>query len=149
MNSAIVDTDVVSMLFKGDTRALAYRPHVTGRLLGISFMTLAELERWSLERDWGQRRQLELAQHLTRYAVLPVSRELCLKWAEVSFAAKRKGRPIQTADAWIAASALYYQVLLITNNRGDYAGVDEEDLIIKGAGRNPSVGGLNRTPLSL
>src|SRR5258708_6808964 len=52
-----------------------------GRLLGISFMTLAELERWSLERDWGLRRKLELAQHLTRYAVLPVSRELCGKWA--------------------------------------------------------------------
>ena len=65
MNAAIVDTDVVSMLFKGDTRALAYRPHITGRL-----------------------------------------------WAEVSFAAKRKGRPIQTADAWIAASALHYRVPL-------------------------------------
>jgi len=124
MNAAIVDTDVVSMLCKGDTRALAYRPHLTGRLLGISFMTLAELERWALERAWGQRRKLELAQHLTRYAVLPVSRELCAKWAEVSFAARRKGRPIQTADAWIAASALYYQVPLITNNRSDYSVVD-------------------------
>ena len=124
MNAAIVDTDVVSMLFKGDTRALAYRPHLTGRLLGISFMTLAELERWALERAWGHRRKLELAQHLTRYAVLPVSRELCAKWAEVSFAARRKGRPIQTADAWIAASALYYHVLLITNNRSDYSVVD-------------------------
>jgi predicted nucleic acid-binding protein len=60
MNAAIVDTDVVSMLFKGDTRALAYRPHITGRLLGISFMTLAELERWPLERKWGQGRKLEL-----------------------------------------------------------------------------------------
>ena len=124
MNAAVVDTDVVSMLFKGDTRALAYRPHITGRLLGISFMTLAELERWSLERNWGQRRKLELAQYLTRYTVLPVSRELCGKWAEVSFAAKRKGRPIQTADAWIAASALHYRVPLITNNRGDYSAVD-------------------------
>jgi len=124
MNAAIVDTDVVSMLFKGDTRALAYRSHLTGRLLGISFMTLAELERWSLERAWGERRKLDLARHLTRYAVLPVSRELCGRWAEVSFAAKRKGRPIQTADAWIAASALHYQVPLITNNRSDYSVVD-------------------------
>jgi tRNA(fMet)-specific endonuclease VapC len=124
MNAAIVDTDVVSMLFKGDTRALAYRSHVTGRLLGISFMTLAELDRWPLERDWGQRRKLELAQYLTRYTVLPVSRELCSKWAEVASAAKRKGRPIQTADAWIAASALHYQVPLITNNRDDYSSVD-------------------------
>jgi tRNA(fMet)-specific endonuclease VapC len=124
MNAAIVDTDVVSMLFKGDTRALAYRSHVAGRLLGISFMTLAELDRWSLERDWGQGRKLELAQYLTRYTVLPVSRELCAKWAEVAFAAKRRGRPIQTADAWIAASALHYQVPLITNNRDDYSSVD-------------------------
>jgi tRNA(fMet)-specific endonuclease VapC len=131
MNAAVVDTDVVSMLFKGDTRALAYRIHVTGRLLGISFMTLAELERWSIERDWGQRRKFELAQHLARYAVLPVNRELCLKWAEVSVGAKRKGRPIQTADAWIAASALYYQVPLITHNRADYSMVD--DLVLLSA----------------
>ena len=124
MNAAIVDTDVVSMLFKGDTRAIAYRSHLTHKLLGISFMTLAELERWSLERQWGTSRRLDLAQHLRHYTVLPVSRELCLKWAEVSFAARRKGRPIQTADAWIAASALHYQVPLITNNRSDYSAVD-------------------------
>ena len=129
MNAAIVDTDVVSMLFKGDTRALAYRPHIAGRLLGISFMTLAELDRWALERAWGQGRKLELAQHLTRYTVLPVSLELCAKWAEVAFSCKRKGRPIQTADAWIAASALHYQVPLITNNRGDYSSVDGPALL--------------------
>ena len=52
MNAAVVDTDVVSMLFKGDSRAVSYRSHISGRLLGISFMTLAELERWSLERGW-------------------------------------------------------------------------------------------------
>ena len=106
MKAAIVDTDVVSMLFKGDTRALAYRVHVTGRLLGISFMTLAELERWSLE------------------AVLPVSRELCVKWAEVAFAAKRRGRPIQTADAWIAACVIYFEVPLFTNNKSDYSFIE-------------------------
>jgi tRNA(fMet)-specific endonuclease VapC len=121
MNAAIVDTDVVSMLFKGDTLALAFLPHLTGRLLGISFMTLAELERWSLERSWGRMRRLELEQHLTRYAVLPVSRELCVKWAEVTFGAKRKGHPIQTADAWIAATALYYRVTLVTHNPDDYS----------------------------
>jgi predicted nucleic acid-binding protein len=40
------------------------------------------------------------------------------------FRREEKGRPIQTADAWIAASALYYQVPLITNNRADYSAVD-------------------------
>lgn len=124
MNAAIVDTDVVSMVFKGDSRALHYHIHLTEGLLGISFMTLAELERWPLERKWGAVKQTQLAQHLTRYTVLPVSRDLCKKWAQVTFEARSKGQPLQTADAWIAASALYYQVPLITNNAADYSMVD-------------------------
>jgi len=87
-------------------------------------MTLAELDRWPLERGWGQARKLALAQYLTRYTVLPVSRELCATWAEVAFSARKKGRSIQTADAWVAANALHYQVPLITNNRDHYSSVD-------------------------
>ena len=93
VNAAIVDTDVVLMLFKGDTRAIAYRAHITGKLLGISFMTLTELTRWALERACGTLRKLELAQHPTHYTVLPVSRELCIKWAEVSFGSQKTGAP--------------------------------------------------------
>ena len=66
MNAAVVDTDVVSMLFRGDTRAAAYRPHITGRLLGISFRAVAELERWLLERDWDQKRNLDLGAKRSR-----------------------------------------------------------------------------------
>jgi len=36
----VVDTDVVSFFFKGDTRSALYRPHLDGRLLVISFMTV-------------------------------------------------------------------------------------------------------------
>jgi hypothetical protein len=43
MNAAIVDTDVVSMLFKGDSRASGFPGYLAGRLLGISFMSLAEV----------------------------------------------------------------------------------------------------------
>ena len=129
MNAAIIDTDVVSMVFKGDSRAQRYRVHISGRLLGISFMTLAELERWPLERSWGRMRRAELTQHLSPDVVLPASRELCAKWAEVSFQARRNGRPIQTADAWIAASALHYQVPLITNNPVDYEMVEHLEVL--------------------
>lgn len=44
MPVVIVDTDVVSYLFKGDTRGDLYEPHLVGALTAISFMTLAELE---------------------------------------------------------------------------------------------------------
>ncbi len=53
--SLVLDTDVVSYLFKGDTRADALRTHLVGRLLVVSFMTVAELDRWALAEDWEKR----------------------------------------------------------------------------------------------
>ena len=47
--TVVVDTDVVSFLFRNDTRAARYRPYLTGRVLTISFMTLAELDQWVLD----------------------------------------------------------------------------------------------------
>jgi predicted nucleic acid-binding protein len=38
-------------------------------------------------------------------------------------AARRNGRRIETADAWIAATALLYDVPLLTHNKADYLGV--------------------------
>jgi predicted nucleic acid-binding protein len=50
----VVDTDVVSYLLQGDTRAARFRPYLIDRLLAISFMTVAELDRWALHRPWLQ-----------------------------------------------------------------------------------------------
>ena len=51
MTTLIVDTDVVSFLLKGDTRAQLYRPHLQGRTLALSFMTVAELYQWAFVRN--------------------------------------------------------------------------------------------------
>lgn len=122
--SLVVDTDVVSFLFKQDTRADLYRPHLNSEMLVISFMTLAELEQWTIMARWGTKRRNDLLNYLRRYLVEPSSPQLCRLWAEVMDSGRRKGRPISVADAWIAATALHYNVPLVTNNRDDYAGVD-------------------------
>ena len=122
--AVVVDTDVVSYLFRSDTRAEAYRPHLTGRLLVVSFMTVAELDRWALERDWGEARRRRMERHLSFFVIRPFDRSLCRRWAETTDGARRKGRPIGVADAWIAATALQHGVSLITNNDAHYAGVE-------------------------
>jgi predicted nucleic acid-binding protein len=38
--------------------------------------------------------------------------------------ARRNGRPIATADAWVAATALHLGVALITHNKNHFIGVD-------------------------
>lgn len=125
----VVDTDVVSFFFKGDTRAQAYRETLAGHLLAISFMTVAELDRWALARNWGGRRTAALDRHLRAYVVVPFDRALCRAWAEAAEAARRAGRPISTSDGWIAATAMHLGVPLVTGNASDYAGVPRLRLV--------------------
>src|SRR2546425_2730932 len=105
MKPVVLDTDVVSFLFKRDSRAELYMPHLYDRQWLISFMTEAELEQWALLSNWNAKRIEWLRIFLGRFVIVPSSRDLVLKWAEVMVAARRNGRRIETADAWIAATA--------------------------------------------
>jgi predicted nucleic acid-binding protein len=120
----VVDTDVVSFSFKRDTRAFAYKPHLNDRQLIISFMTLAELDAWVIERNWGARRKAELEEYLRPFVVEQSDREMCRWWATVRNVARRNGRRIDVGDAWIAATAMFYGIPLVTHNPDDFAGVD-------------------------
>jgi predicted nucleic acid-binding protein len=117
MTAVVVDTCVVSFLLRRDTRAELYRPHLRVDTKVISFMTLAELYRWSVEGDWGEQRRTELEDDLRNYVVYDANRELCRKWAETTDQARRNGHPIADNDAWIAATALLYDLPLVSNNR--------------------------------
>jgi predicted nucleic acid-binding protein len=121
---AVVDTDVVSFIFKGDSRASLYRTHLTGQVLVISPMTRAELEQWALERSWGIGRREAMRAYLRQYVLAPFDEAMCLRWAEARDRARKNGRPIGVADAWVAAAALLYASPLVTHNRAHYTGVD-------------------------
>lgn len=122
--TCVVDTDVVSFLYKRDSRAEHFRPYLDEGTPLVSFMTVAELEQWALHRGWGAGRRRDLVAFLGRFSVAMVDRQLCRRWAEVTDSARRTGRPILVADAWIAATALALDLPLVTNNRTDYARVD-------------------------
>lgn len=123
MATVVIDTDVVSFLFKSDSRAQLYQRHLAGHHWMLSFMTVAELDLWALRYHWGGPRKRQMETYLRRFAIYPFDRALCLHWAEVTDSARRSGRPILTADAWIAATALLAGVPLITHNPSDYAAV--------------------------
>jgi predicted nucleic acid-binding protein len=122
MNAVVVDTDVVSLVFKGDSRAEKYLSALTAPDLLVSFMTEAELERWILQAKWGPERIIRFRTYMKRFVSVPSSRDLIVKWAEVMVVARSLGRRIEVADAWVAATTLLYDATLVTNNPGDYAG---------------------------
>jgi tRNA(fMet)-specific endonuclease VapC len=123
MTPVVVDTDVISFLFKNDSRAQGYLDLLRGHQLLISFMTEAELEQWVLLARWGPARVQRFRAFMDRFATVPSSRDLILKWAEVMIAARLSGRRMEASDAWIAATALLHEAPLITHNPKDYLGV--------------------------
>jgi tRNA(fMet)-specific endonuclease VapC len=123
MSSVAVDTDVVSFVFKNHSIGAQYDADLTGRTLIASFMTLAELDRWTIQSKWGEARRNWLRLYLEPFVVMPYNRALCTKWAQVTVATQASGYPIECADAWIAATAFLYGVPLVTHNRSDYRGV--------------------------
>ena len=130
----VVDTDVVSFLFKRDTRANLYAPHLDGHMLAVSFQTLAELELWALSAGWGDRRKQQLERYLRRFILEDSSPALCRIWAKVIDGGRRRGRPVATADAWVAATALLLDVPLVTNNESHFSHIAGLTLI---SGKNP------------
>ena len=133
MTEIVVDTDVVSFLFKNHQLRYHYDPELAGRVPLVSFMTVAELERWALQYRWSSNRLHGLRLYLERFTVVPSNEDLCRQWAEVMVAAQAAGRRIESADAWIAATALLYHAPLLTHNRRDYVGVPGLELISHGA----------------
>jgi tRNA(fMet)-specific endonuclease VapC len=124
MDMIVADTNVVSYIFKEDSRSVLYTPHLAGKDVILSFVTLAELRRWSISSNWGKTRKRKLDEYLDRFFILHSNDALCHRWAEIVESGKRKGRPIQPGDAWIAATALLHSLPLVTHNGKDFAGID-------------------------
>lgn len=120
--AVLVDTGVVSILFRGDGRAQFYEEHIAGRRLVVSFQTLEELYLWPIRNNWGTRRRNELQRHLEMYEVIWPNLELVRLSAELRNERERAGRRLNTADAWIAATALMLDCPLAYHDR-DFDGI--------------------------
>ena len=118
----LLDTNIISYIYKGDTRAQPYAQHLTGQTLFVSFMSVSELYRWPFERSWGDLKKQHLVQFLKNFAVLPYDDGLAWTWAELVGKTCR-ARPMSLQDSWIAATAIRHRMPVVTHNRTHFAHV--------------------------
>jgi predicted nucleic acid-binding protein len=77
----------------------------------------------------GKRRaQLEqwLAQDLEVWfsdRILPVDRQVAMRWASLVAKGSRTGRPLPRVDSLIAATALAHGLTIVTRNTRDFEGI--------------------------
>ena len=120
----VVDTDVVSFLFKNHSLAPAYQAILAGRPVTVSLITLAEIEYGMTVKNWGATRRELMQRFLARFTPLLPDTETASTWARIKSGCEKKGRPITFADAWIAAAALQLNVPIVTHNASDFDAVE-------------------------
>lgn len=130
----VVDTDVISFLFKDHPVASAYRSILAGRSLAVSLISIAEIEYGMESKSWGARRRELMGRFLSRFTILYPGDETARIWALIKHEGDKKGRPITFADAWIAAEALRLNIPLVTHNSRDFESVGDLRLL---TARNP------------
>jgi predicted nucleic acid-binding protein len=115
----VLDTDVASLSIKNALPPGLLR-ELLGAQVGITFVTLGELSRWALLRDWGPSKKAGLEAWLSTRPTLPYDEAVARRWGEISAYATKRGRPRPQNDSWIAACCLVYDLPLATLNVKDF-----------------------------
>ena len=113
----VLDTSVVSIIYNRDGRAEFYESNITGLRPIISFQTLEELHIWPIRNNWSDHRRNELMQHVSQYEVVWPNLDLVRISSELRDERERAGRRLNTADAWIAATAILLECHLASDDR--------------------------------
>ena len=121
MKACLIDTDVFSFIFRLDSRAIGYQKLIEDRQVFISFMTLAEIRQGMAMNKWQSARvvQMEVFVQLNFGIIFPTD-AIISQYAEVMALSRSKGRPMSHGDAWIASTAMEWEVPLVTHNAKDY-----------------------------
>jgi len=132
MSGFLIDTNVLSEYNRPggpDAGVKRWLETTDRRSQHVSVITLAEIQKGIELLAEGKRRiQLEqwLKQNLEAWfsgRIIPVDRQVAGRWASLMAQRTRAGRPLPTVDSLIAATALAYDLTIVTRNTRDFEGI--------------------------
>ena len=123
--SYLVDTNVISELVrpKPAKTVLAWFENIPSEALHISVLTLGEIRRGVEQMPDGARREklrLWLEHELVDWfgtRILLVDIPVADRWGRL---VAQMGRPVPSIDSLLAATALHYELRLVTRNQKDF-----------------------------
>ena len=129
MSGFLLDTNCISELVrvKPEPRVLEWMEAADEEMLYLSVLTLGEIRKGIAGIPQGKRRaRLEawLAVELQgRFSgrILPVDAGVADRWGRLAAEARRKGKALAVVDGLLAATALHYNLTVVSRNAGDFA----------------------------
>ena len=120
----MLDTDVFSYLGKsGDPRAALYRPHVEGKLVAVSFVTVGEILFGAYKSKWGPSKLEQIKARLRSVTIVPYDWVVCQTYGDLKARLQQAGKIVNDNDLWIAACAVRHSIPLVSNNRSHFEGI--------------------------
>lgn len=129
MSGFLLDTNCISELIsrRPEPSVVKWLEAVDEGLLYLSVLTLGEIRKGIALLAPGKRRtRLETwleVELLSRFSdrILTIDLMVADRWAVLAAEAKRRGKPLAIIDGLIAATALEYNLTVVSRNTGDFA----------------------------
>ena len=114
----VVDTNVVSYIYRGDPIGRPYLDRIGGHRPFISVQTYEEIMFGVMVNNWGQARIRRLLRYVNaNYDIIQVNSRLAVICARLRADSRRLGRELSAADGWIAATAVLLNCPLLSHDR--------------------------------
>jgi tRNA(fMet)-specific endonuclease VapC len=121
----LLDTNMCIFLIKRKPESVLSRlKDALSAGVGISSITLAELEYGVQKSDHVQRNGLNLLRFLTPFEILPYDESAAREYGKIRVALERMGQPIGGLDMLIGSHAKSLPAILITNNTREFHRID-------------------------
>lgn len=119
--SYLIDTDWVIDYLLGDATAHTLLTTLPGEI-AVSIITYSEVYEGILRGPDPRKGEQGFRAFLRRTRVLPITRAVAKRNAAIRADLRRRGRSVRTRglDLFIAATALTYNLTLVTRNKDDY-----------------------------
>jgi tRNA(fMet)-specific endonuclease VapC len=131
MRTALIDTDILSLFFRGDPNVVAHFQTYTGEYGQINFSIITYYEILSGLKHRDAQKQLET---FLRFAsdnnVIPLTEQAATLSAEMYASTRASGAPVADIDILIAGIAKANDWVLVTHNTKHFEkikGLDIED----------------------